>query len=358
MYNKSFMKHSIIKAILALVLLMPTALFAQNNGTTTITLPPQASRSAVENIAAIEILTPNGNPTFIGIMPSASANMRNNITVSEGLQNWLQTYVNHQFSPNYSKLGKKVQWIINRFSVGIDSSADGLVSFVNLSADIVKLENSQMKPVELSVFDTLIVSNHKTADGLGQHIAVAISSLYQKTISPVAAKKSTELEAYLQQQKELASANLRSSQILKDSVYPTGIYTSFLGFKNNAPSVSHFLTMVDSVTKQVSFYKMAADSSLQPIKNAWGMAINNELYKFENGQLYAIEKNAAKDGFSLSKYIDYRRRKNQALFWRKNIGSRQGDDNPYNDAHIYRTQAGMLKIETTQLDIATGELTY
>lgn len=141
-------------------------------------------------------------------------------------------------------------------------------------------------------------------------------------------------------------------------LYPTGIYTSFEQFKDNAPAIPMFYVGVNRQTGEVNLYQLTSDSTKQLVPNAWGLAVGNELYKYQNGQLYAIEKDG--NGFALSKYLDYQTRKNKALFWRRTVGNRQGDNNPYNDKHIYRapTQDSTIHIEATHIDMKTGSLTF
>src|SRR5690606_25762446 len=141
--------------------------------------------------------------------------------------------------------------------------------------------------------------------------------------------------------------------------YANGVYMSFDEFKNNSPSVRSFYTGVNSTTNKVSIYQIAVDSSSQLIQNAWGLSVNNELYFYTDGQLYPIEKSG--NTFYMAKYLEPRTRKNQAIYWRRYVGAKQTDHNPYNDAHVLRKNvltAKGVSLEATHLDFDLEDFTY
>jgi hypothetical protein len=147
--------------------------------------------------------------------------------------------------------------------------------------------------------------------------------------------------------------------IIKATTYSRGVYTSFEEFKNNAPSIANFYADVDSASKKVQLYQIASDSSSQLIGKAWGVSVNNELYFYAGGQLYPIERSG--NTFYMAKYLEPRTRKNQAFYWRQIIGARQGDTNPYNDAHVLRKTVPTAKnvtLEATHLDFDQQDFIY
>jgi hypothetical protein len=148
-------------------------------------------------------------------------------------------------------------------------------------------------------------------------------------------------------------------QILKANEYANGVYTSFDEFKNNTPSIRNFYADVNSKNNEVELYQIAADSSSQLIQKAWGVSVNNELYFYSSGQLYPVEKSG--NSFYMAKYLEPHTRKNQAIYWRKIIGVRQGDTNPYNDAHVLRRNVSTAKdvsLEATHLDFDKEDFIY
>lgn len=150
--------------------------------------------------------------------------------------------------------------------------------------------------------------------------------------------------------------NRQLSRILNSDQFATGIYTSFEQFLDDAPAISSFKVKVNKVTGSVELYKInGQDSSGVLIKNAWGISVGNELYKINKGKLLAIEKVGS--GFMLSKFVDPKKRKNNAIFWRNNIGSRIGVKNPFgNEDSLKTTSVKGQKIKLTHLDMNTGEL--
>lgn len=350
------------KTITTLFFLLAIAGFvtAQDNSSVDLEIPV-LQRDLSPSIASIEIMSNLGDSTFIGILPSEYPNVRTNVIISKGVQRWLQEYVGQAFSSSFDTSGKKALWVFNALRVGKDSSNAGITSFVKLSADIY---NNTLSGYQLeNLFDTTLVSTDPNID-LGEELAIAINTLYDKSVANTSSAIKQQLQFSQIGNKPLTKSSLIQSlqaetnlKILSDSIYQTGVFKSFQEFIDNAPSITNFYTLVDSNSNQVQLYELTADSSSQLIANAWGISINNELYRYQDGQLYAIEKDGS--SFTLSKYLDYRTRKNQAFFWRRYIGKRQGDDNPFNDAHVYRTALNInpsIKVEATQLNMATGTI--
>ena len=147
-----------------------------------------------------------------------------------------------------------------------------------------------------------------------------------------------------------------NNKIVLTSRYSPGIYTSFEQFLDDAPAIPSFKIKVIKETGSVELYKISGqDSSGVMVKNAWGISVGNELYKISKGKLLAIEKVGS--GFMLSKFVDPKRRKNNAIFWRNNIGSRKGVKNPFGNKDILKTTSVKgQKFTLTHLDMKTGEL--
>jgi len=83
--------------------------------------------------------------------------------------------------------------------------------------------------------------------------------------------------------------------------------------------------------------------------------VGNELYKINKGKLLAIEKVGS--DFMVSKFVDPKKRKNNAIFWRNNIGSRKGVKSPFgNEDSLKTTSVKGQKFKLTHLDMNTGEL--
>jgi hypothetical protein len=147
-----------------------------------------------------------------------------------------------------------------------------------------------------------------------------------------------------------------NNKILLTNRYSPGVYTSFEQFLADAPAISIFRIKVNKGTGSVELYKISGqDSAGILVKNAWGISVGNELYKINKGKLLAIEKVGS--CFMLSKFVDPKLRKNNAIFWRNNIGSRKGVKNPFDIEDVLKTTSVKVqKIKLTHLDMNTGEL--
>ncbi len=331
---------------------------AQNNTDIGLQLPVIKKTASPSGIASIEVMNGLADSTFIGVLPSAFPNVRTNVLIQQGVPSWLQDYIAMQFNGSFTAEGEKLLWIINGLRVGRDSSAGGVTSFVKLSANI--FDNSADVYQLKNMFDTTIVSTDPNFD-LGKNLAIAIGELFNSCSSQDLneKQKSNPVKGPVLTRSALLQSldSAGDHKVLLDSIHPRGVFLSFQEFLNNAPSISSFSLAVDEHSKGIQFYEISTDSSARMISGVWGISINNELYRCQDGQLYAIEKDG--NGFALSKYLDYRSRKNQAMFWRRFIGERQGDNNPFNDAHVYRASLGndsSAKAEAIRLNMSSGNI--
>jgi hypothetical protein len=308
----------------------------------------------------IDVISNLPDSNNLGFIPSSIINDRKYIKPSGAVTIWLQGFVNKQFASNPNPKADVLLWIIQDLSMGKDSTQKEVYSFVKLKADIYSGNESNYQLI--NTFDSTWIVG-EDAD-FGQMIAAAFIELYKN--SAVQAKGAGNIRfqsaVKLSGTKNNIIAQVKASNsnaILNTGDYADGIYMSFNEFKNNTPSVSKFYADVNPVNNQVALYKIAADSSSQLIQNAWGLSVNNELYFFADGQLYPIEKSG--NTFYMAKYLEPRTRKNQAIYWRKIIGARQGDTNPYNDAHVLRKTVPTAKnvsLEATHLDFDKEDFIY
>lgn len=183
MKKKQFSMNRICKRYAWLCLLfLSSHLLAQHTGKRKIiNLHSTGQLNNTGNVSSITIVRNLPDSTFLGVVPSTEQNVRANIGVSgNGVQSWLQIYVQQQFGTSYKQRGASIQWVINELSVGTDSSSTGVISFTKLNADIytaVSNDNYQLT----GNFDTLIVNNNLNPD-FGQSIADALNALYNNTI--------------------------------------------------------------------------------------------------------------------------------------------------------------------------------
>src|SRR6185437_7300940 len=294
------------------------------------------SYNNLNKYSKIDVISNLPDSNTLGFIPSDIVNDRKYIKPSGNVTTWLQSFVNKQFTSNTNSKADALLWVIQDLSMGKDSTQKESYSFLKLKADIYSGNESNYQMI--NTFDSTWV-----ADGdadFGPMIAAAFIELYKNS---TAVANGIENIRFHQSATKLSGTKNNiivqikgsNTNAISNSVeYADGVYLSCNEFKNNTPSVGKFYADVNPANNQVVLYKIAADSSSQLIQNAWGLSVNNELYFFANGQLYPIEKSG--NTFYMAKYLESRTRKNQAIYWRKIIGSKQGDTNPYNDAHVFR----------------------
>lgn len=299
----------------------------------------------------------------LGYISSDIPNDRKFIKPSGTVTAWLQNFVNHQFGVNANSKADALLWVIQDLSMGKDSTQKQAYSFVKLKADIYS--GNELNCQLINTFDSTWVTSDDVNADFGKMIAQSFVELYKNSFGQ---RRRTANIRFQQSSVKLTGTKndiiskvkaAKSDAIVKANEYANGVYLSFDEFKNNSPSVRSFYTDVNSTTNKVSVYQIAVDSSSRLIQNAWGLSVNNELYFYADGQLYPIERSG--NTFYMAKYLPFRTRSNQAIYWRNYVGAKQPDNNPYNDAHVLRKNvltAKGVSLEATHLDFDLEDFTY
>lgn len=316
---------------------------------------------SLDKYSKIDVISNLPDSNNLGFIPSDIMNDRKYIKASNSVTTWLQGFVDTQFGSNADEKASRLLWVIQDLSMGKDSTQKQAYSFVKLKADIYT--GNALNYQLVNTFDSVWIVN---GDGdFGKMIVTAFIELYKNSVEQkrgIGNIRFQQLSAKPAGTKNDIINQVKLSnncQILKANEYPSGVYTSFEEFKNNTPGIRNFYADVNAKNNQVELYQLAADSSSQLIQNAWGLSVNNELYYYSSGQLYPIEKSG--NSVYVAKYLDYRTRKNQAIYWRTIIGARQGDTNPYNDAHVLRrvvSSSKNISLEATHLDFDKEDFIY
>lgn len=324
---------------------------------------PVGSKITVD-YSDIEIVLNLPDSNILGYAPSDTINYRTKLKPLQNITEWLNIFKDKQFLTSKDVKAKKLLWVFHDLSVGKNSSGNNNTSFVKLKSDIYESGDNSSYTV-IKTFDSTWISNDKA--GFGQMITNAFLELYSHTINknshgnPSSVRYKNLPKVRYGSKDEIAdlAKSKQGIPVLKDNFYKSGIYLSFSEFKNNEASVSQFYADVDALTNEVNLYEILPDSSFGKVENAWGVAVNNEVYFYSGRQLYPVEKWG--NTFFISKYLDFRKRKNQGLYWRRYIGAKQGDNNPFNDAHILKRSVPVnpeTELEATHLDLDTEDFTY
>lgn len=311
----------------------------------------------------IELINNLPDSNNLGFIPSDVVNDRQYIKPSSTVTDWLQNFIDKQFGTNGN--GKELLWVIQDLSMGEDSTQSNIFSFVKLKADIYYGSGQNNSTYQLvNTYDSTWIVSNGNAD-FSQMVGDAFIELYANSVAIKKGAASSRLQQLNNSiagtkdeiiQQEKTSNNYA---VLNTKQYQQGIYLSFNEFKNNTPAITNFYADVNAKNDQVELYQIMPDSSSQLIDSAWGLSINNELYHYAEGQLYPIEQSG--NTFYVAKYLKPDARRNQAFYWRKYVGSKQTDNNPYNDAHELRKKvpgAKNVSLEATHLDFDSQDFIY
>lgn len=164
---------------------------------------------------------------------------------------------------------------------------------------------------------------------VGEAMASSLSGAVKKEMQDQSVQRLTRDQA-IRQEKE-------RDAFIGRTFTPTGIYMNYEEFKSGRPSFEQLFIKInqsglqltpdgsasDSVNESSDNYSLTVhsfgigDTALHPVI-PWGVVVNNELYVFQSGKLYAVE--SFGNNLAFSKFIDPEVRKNNASFWRMTVG--------------------------------------
>ncbi|QES88067.1 hypothetical protein [Rhizosphaericola mali] len=264
---------------------------------------------------------------------------------------------------------------LNKLSISSDSSSSNI--FLHLKSDLYyKIEMNYRLGMSI---DTVFLAEGTDSVACLQAIVNSIDYLCQKanTIKTPFVQNIPNLSKNIQVNdgtfsiSAIDSISIIHSTILDDisSQISKGIFMNFQEFLSNAPSITNSFWLSPDTTStngNVALYVMKGDSSISKVNSAWGLSLGgNEIYMFNHAtQLIPIEKTS--NGIVLSRYVDFKVRKNQAIYWRATIGRGWPQDaNPYERKRSISISSmnGKLLPSTshpiaTKIDIATGLLSF
>lgn len=355
------------KILIILILTFNFYLINKTYSQQTINLKAVSMKSyAFNKHTKIEVINNLPDSNNLGFIPSDVVNDRKYIKSSNTVTDWLQNFIDNQFGTKANGNGKELLWVIQDLSMGEDSTQSNVFSFVKLKADIYYVGGGQNNSTYqlVNTYDSTWIVNNGNAD-FSQMIGDAFIELYKNSVAikkGAASSRLQQLNNSIAGTKEEILEQEKTSNnyaVLKTNQYQQGIYLSFNEFKNNTPAISNFYADVNANSDQVELYQIMPDSSSQLIDSAWGLSINNELYYYSSGGLYPIEQSGKT--FYIAKYLKPDTRRNQAFYWRKYVGSKQTDNNPYNDGHVLRKKvpgAKNVSLEATHLDFDSKDFIY
>ena len=256
-----------------------------------------------------ELLDLTGDSLVLGYLPlKDGGNERQAIVTPGNKSDWLIATTSGNAAASFSSRANPVLYVLNDISVGRTGSGN----YVRLKATVYEKTTSGYSL--LNEVDTLVMDNATDINNIGNLINTAISStagLLNTGIVQRPSGKALTKEGVIKEETD------KYAFISKD-INATGIYMSYDEFKANKPSFEQFFIKTDTMTKTIEVNSFGqADSTLRPV-TPWAIAVNNELYVFQDNKLYPVE--AVGNNLVFSKFIDPDTRKNNASYWRITVG--------------------------------------
>ena len=332
--------------------------FSQNNNVKPLEIMHTINRLGKLNIKSFAIENKLPSPYIIGFFNKKNSNTPTKIIPPNGtISDYVLDYLKSDLQGHLNSEGQNIKFILNLFSAGQDSTQEETLSYAKLNADIFETLSTG-DSIYLGTYDSTIISQNQNT-GVNGHISDLLYGLIKYSNALLVNTKAKGTNIIINKQVKIRSDQVAmQNKIKRETVYPTGIYTSFLQFLDDAPAITSFRVSYNVKTDSVTFFKIdSKDSSGKAIDSIWGLAAGNELYRYSNGNIVPIEK--LDNGFLLSRYVDPKLRKNHASFWRNNIGNKTDTNNPFDNKYNVKVKTkNGLEFQATRIDMRTGNLTF
>jgi len=332
--------------------------YSQNNNVKPLEIMHTINRLGKLNIKSFAIENKLPSTYIIGFFNKKKSNTPTKIIPPNGtISDYVLDYLKSALQGHLNSEGENIKFILNEFSAGQDSSQEETLSYAKLNADVFETLPTG-DSTYLGTYDSTIISQNQNT-GLGGQISDLLFGLIKFSNGLLISTSAKGTNTFINSRIKLKNRQEPTqNRITKETTYPTGIYTSFKQFLDDAPAITSFRVSFDTKTDSVAFFKIdSKDSSGTAIDSIWGLAAGNELYKYSNGSIVPIEK--LDNGFFLSKYVDPKLRKNHASFWRNNIGNKTDTHNPFDNKYNVTVKIkNGLEFQATRIDMRTGNLTF
>lgn len=258
-----------------------------------------------------ELLDLTGDSLVLGYLQTKDGgNERQAIVTPIEKGAWLKATTANKAASSFSTFANPVLYVLNDISVGRTGSAN----YVRLKATVYEKEAKGY--TLLKTVDTFITDKAKDINSVGDLINTAISSTASELKSAMGQKplgKALTMQEVIKHEQEKYA-------FIRKGINPTGIYMSYEEFKANKPSFRQFFIKTNIEAKTIAVNSFTeTDSTLRPV-TPWAVAVHNELYVYHDNKLYPVE--AVGNNLVFSKFIDPDTRKNNAAFWRLNVGEK------------------------------------
>lgn len=306
---------------------------------------------------AIEVLPVMWDTARLGFVQVGMANKKIEAVPALPYGQFLQDYINSQYSEQLSPGGAHLLWAVKDLRINEKSFAMNERGYARLKADAyISADGKQYTLV--AAFDTVVMRNGvDVTTRHDENIARLLNMLLITSLD----KGLPLLESHpaTVSKEEVKAAQLAALRmpILDDASYTEGIYMSYDEFKANKPSITAF--SAEKVKKKLVLYSLDANNNKVPVENAWGFCTKTELYKIDHKNMVPLEKSG--NGFVISFYLREAKRRNNAIFMSALVGGAAGAliAGGYTKAFLVTAIPYITKQqpEATALDMNTGELT-
>jgi hypothetical protein len=308
-------------------------------------------------IAAIEVLPVMWDTARLGFVQVGMANKRIEAVPALPYGQFLQDYINRQYSELLSPGGVHILWAVKDLRINEKTFAMNERGYARLKADAyISTDGKQYALV--TAFDTVVMRNgmevtSRHDENIARVLNLLLTTSLEQGLLQLDARPATISK------EEIKAAQLAALRmpILDDTSYTEGIYMSYDEFKANKPSITAF--RAEKIKKKLTLYTLDANNNKIPVENAWGFCTKTEIYKIEQRSMVPLEKSS--NGFVVSFYLRDAKRRNNAIFASALMGGVAGAviASGATKPHLVTAIPYITKQqpEATALDMVTGELT-
>ncbi|MCF6407222.1 hypothetical protein L3C95_30285 [Chitinophaga filiformis] len=260
------------------------------------------------DISGIEIVNAVSDSTILGYIQTGMFNKWKPAAADKPLTEFLQSFVNKQYTYLYKKDAGKLLWVIQEVRISERTFSMSERSFLHFKA-ISYTGDSNGRFRKVAALDTILVRGGMDVTRKhGNNIADALQLLLARSV-PALQANDTAYTISEVKEKALARYNVPAFQAKE---HTDGIYLTFQEFINDQPSFTNIAYDLDD--KKVRFFYTDSTGKKTYVDKFWGVRKEGMLLKQHYNVFIPIDQNQT--SIYLVNYLAMARRNNNAIAWR------------------------------------------
>lgn len=271
-------------------------------------------------VSSIRLIQKMADSTDLGYALKGMSGRVIKIKPAKPLTGFFQEHINRMYKSEYKKDAPTMLWLLH--DLHMSGKTVGIrYAYTRIIADAYLSDEGGLFAKLFSMDTTLIT---ESTDLFTSDPATAIEDAFRlltkRSFQSAGDGSFRTVKGITLEQIAQQSGQNISLPVFTDTLYTEGVYANFAEFQQNKPSITSY-KKINLEKNKTRLVKAESNSDTGSI-NAWGVCEKGVIYKFDDGYLVMIEKQA--NGFVISGYTETMSRINRDFYYKRMSGAPVG----------------------------------